>query len=141
VNEVGQVVEDIPLLAVYATRVQRRSGSKGWGSTLQRGVGRQPGDEIATDRRWWWMPMVVGRVLKKRKTKVGLLIRDDNDAYDVIFSAYLVEGRGAAVGWAALTNVDVDEVEPWRTSASWAKACAMREKRRARCRRDKVCRV
>jgi phosphoribosylformimino-5-aminoimidazole carboxamide ribonucleotide (ProFAR) isomerase len=111
---------------VYVTRVQKRSCSKGWGSRLQRGGGGQHNDEITADSRWWWMLMVVGRVPKRRKTKVGLLTGDDSDVDGVVLSVDPVEGRGAAEGWAALTNVDADKVESWRTSASWAKACVMR---------------
>jgi hypothetical protein len=47
-----------------------------------------------------------------------LLAGDDSDAGDVVLSADLVGGRGAVEGCAALTNIDADEVEPWRASTS-----------------------
>jgi hypothetical protein len=36
----------------------------------KRGAGGWHADEIAAARRWWWMPMVVGRVPKRRKMNV-----------------------------------------------------------------------
>jgi hypothetical protein len=67
VNEVGQVVEDIPLLA----GVCGEGAEEEWFEKIgKRGAGGRHADEIAAARRWWWMPMVVGRVPKRREMKV-----------------------------------------------------------------------